>query len=88
VPRAPDRGAPLSAGAKGQVVFDLESALSKKEHNQLRKMEPMIQYHLARTPLWGSRESPQWAAAEKLKEGMATIQKKARARFDEQHGIF
>ena len=75
---------------KGHQVkaFELHNALSKKENRKLGKMESMIPYHLARCPFYNGRSSEHWTAAEKLKEDITTLEKKAYVRWQEDNGIF
>merc|ERR1712232_702873 len=71
----------------GIAAFDLTTALTKKEANMMRKKEPMIQYHLARMPFRDGKSSPEWAAAEGLREDIEGIKLKARKRWDEMNGL-
>eukprot|EP00308_Calcidiscus_leptoporus_P011114 CAMPEP_0119376730 /NCGR_PEP_ID=MMETSP1334-20130426/41007_1 /TAXON_ID=127549 /ORGANISM="Calcidiscus leptoporus, Strain RCC1130" /LENGTH=78 /DNA_ID=CAMNT_0007395383 /DNA_START=43 /DNA_END=279 /DNA_ORIENTATION=- len=74
---------------KGQIKsFDIGTALSKKENRKLGKMNAMIPYHLARCPFYNGRESEHWAHAEKLKDDIAALEKKAYLRWQESNGIF
>ena len=41
----------------------------------MRKAESMIQYHLARMPMYGAHESPQYAKAQELRENNKAIGK-------------
>jgi len=72
---------------KSLAAFDLATALTKKEQNKMRKMEPMIQYYLARMPFRDGKSSPEWAKAEELREGMDTIREKAKKRWEELNGF-
>jgi len=68
---------------KGQIAqFDLQASLTKKEKRSINKAEYMIPYHMARCPNYGWKESPQYEAAEKLKEFITGIETKARKRWD------
>eukprot|EP00310_Coccolithus_braarudii_P022124 CAMPEP_0183355142 /NCGR_PEP_ID=MMETSP0164_2-20130417/39329_1 /TAXON_ID=221442 /ORGANISM="Coccolithus pelagicus ssp braarudi, Strain PLY182g" /LENGTH=78 /DNA_ID=CAMNT_0025528165 /DNA_START=57 /DNA_END=293 /DNA_ORIENTATION=+ len=74
---------------KGQIKsFDLNTSLSKKEGRKMGKMNAMIPYHLARCPFYNGKESEHYAAAEKLKEDIVNLEKKAYLRWQEQNGIF
>ena len=48
----------------------------------VRKAEGMVQYHLARCPLRGVFESPEYARAEELKQKVKDIEAKARKRWE------
>ena len=74
---------------KGQVKsFSLEEAMTKKETRKLGKLNAMIPYHLARCPFYNGKESEHYAAAEKLKEDITNLEKKAYLRWQEQNGYF
>lgn len=74
---------------KGQIKsFDVNTSLSKKESRTMGKMGSMIPYHLARCPFYNGKESEHYAAAEKLKDNIANLEKKAYLRWQEQNGIF
>ena len=51
----------------------------------MRKMECMIQYHLARMPLYGAHESPQYARAQGLRDDIKKIEVKAKQRWENGH---
>lgn len=51
----------------------------------MRKMECMIQYHLARMPLYGAHESPQYARAQGLRDNIKGLEVKARQRWENGH---
>jgi hypothetical protein len=72
---------------KGKAVasFDLATALTKKETRTMRKHECMIQYHLARMPMYGAHESSQFAKANALRDDIKAIEVKARERWDRGH---
>eukprot|EP00326_Haptolina_ericina_P003454 CAMPEP_0181209704 /NCGR_PEP_ID=MMETSP1096-20121128/22817_1 /TAXON_ID=156174 ORGANISM="Chrysochromulina ericina, Strain CCMP281" /NCGR_SAMPLE_ID=MMETSP1096 /ASSEMBLY_ACC=CAM_ASM_000453 /LENGTH=75 /DNA_ID=CAMNT_0023300901 /DNA_START=38 /DNA_END=265 /DNA_ORIENTATION=+ len=70
---------------KGVASFDLASSLTKKETRSMRKMECMIQYHLARMPLYGAHESPQYARAQGLRDDIKKIEVKAKQRWENGH---
>ena len=42
----------------------------------------MVQYNLARCPLYGVHESPEWARAEELKQKVKDIEAKAKKRWE------
>jgi len=62
--------------------FDLATALTRKEKRVVRKAEGMVQYHLARCPLRGVFESPEYARAEELKQKVKDIEAKAKKRWE------
>lgn len=52
------------------------------EKRTIRKSEGMVQYNLARCPLYGVFESPEWARAEELKQKVKDIEVKAKKRWE------
>ena len=70
---------------KHEIAFDVANALTKKEKNKIRKFECMIQFYLARMPMYGAHESEQYKNAQNLKSSIATINAKARARWELGH---
>jgi len=70
---------------KGVASFDLATSLTKKETRTIRKSECMVNYHLARMPMYGAHESPQYEKAQQLKENVKAIEAKARARWEAGH---
>jgi len=51
----------------------------------IRKTECMIQYHLARMPMYGAHESPQFMKANEMKENIKNIEAKAKQRWELGH---
>jgi len=77
----------MGKGKIKQISFDLATAMTKKEQNKMRKMEPMIQYYLARMPFRDGKASPEWAKAEEIREDIEKIKIKAKKRWEELHGF-
>ncbi|KAL1529274.1 hypothetical protein AB1Y20_000228 [Prymnesium parvum] len=73
------------ANTQGVASFDLATALTKKETRTMRKSECMIQYHLARMPMYGAYESAQYAKANELRENMKNLEMKAKERWERGH---
>jgi len=72
----------MGKGKGSAPQFDLQSALTRKEKRVVREAEGMVQYHLARCPLRGVFESPEYARAEDLKQKVKDIEAKARKRWE------
>ena len=53
-----------------------------RRNRTIRKCEGMVEYNLARCPMWGAHESPQYAKAQQLKEKIRTIEAKAKKRWE------
>jgi len=72
---------------KGKAIasFDLATSLTKKEARTIRKEACMIQYHLARMPMYGAHESPQFAKANDLRDHIKSIEVKAKERWERGH---
>lgn len=68
-----------------QAAFDLATALTRKETRTIRKNESMVQYHLARMPMYGAHESDQYKMANYLRDANVRIESKARERWDNGH---
>ena len=66
-------------------VVDATRRASFGRTRTMRKHECMIQYHLARMPMYGAHESPQYAKAEELREKIKGMEAKARERWERGH---
>eukprot|EP00325_Prymnesiales_sp_UTEX-LB-985_P000578 CAMPEP_0174694786 /NCGR_PEP_ID=MMETSP1094-20130205/1305_1 /TAXON_ID=156173 /ORGANISM="Chrysochromulina brevifilum, Strain UTEX LB 985" /LENGTH=76 /DNA_ID=CAMNT_0015891117 /DNA_START=47 /DNA_END=277 /DNA_ORIENTATION=+ len=72
----------MGKGKGSLPQFDLQTALTRKEKRTIRKSEGMVQYNLARCPLYGVHESAEWARAEELKQKVKDIEAKAKKRWE------
>ena len=63
------------------LVLNLFPCVPRRKRT-VRKSEGMVQYHLARCPLRGVFESPEYARAEELKQKVKDIEAKAKKRWE------
>ena len=81
-PRSPRRStparilthtAPCCRRAESQSGARSDRSALARRGRTLRKHECMIQYHLARMPMYGAHESPQYAKANELRDNIKAI---------------
>lgn len=53
--------------------IDTLARLCRLRGRNIRKMESMVQYHLARMPMYGAHESVQYESANKLRDNIKAI---------------
>ena len=75
---------PRVAGDRGARALS-DRLTHVRRTRTMRKHECMIQYHLARMPMYGAHESPQYAKANELRDNIKAIEAKARERWERGH---